>query len=454
MAPEDEAGAADEHAELERLRAELAELRAREQADDTAEGAGPGDADGGRRHRGRNGLRWVAVAVLVVLAAQLTIVAVVARYARGQVLDTDKYVATMAPVGRDPAVQRAVSARVSDAVLDRIDVRDVAQQAMGKLTELGAPEIVQGLAIPIANQVENFVREQVDQFVHSDKFLQLWDQANRRAHGRVVAVLTGKGRGAVEIEEGRVTLDLATMIDNVKQRLVDRGFGLADRIPEVHRTFVLVESRDLLRAQRAVRLLDRVATVMPFVVIGLLVAAVFVAPNRRRGLLISALGVAAGMVLLALALALAREWFLDNARPENMTPQEAVGVIATILDPLRLAMRAVLALALVIALAAFLTGPSGAARWVRSSVGRVRDMVRARVEGERQPSPVEAWIGVHKMALRLTVIGLAVLVLALWTYPSGAVVIGIVLVVLAALAVVELVGWNPPAAPTPTNPAA
>jgi hypothetical protein len=160
------------------------------------------------------------------------------------------------------------------------------------------------------------------------------------------------------------------------------------------------------------------------------------------------------MVLLAFALARAREWFLDNARPENMTPQEAVGVIATILDPLRLAMRAVLALALVIALAAFLTGPSGPARWVRSSVGRVRHMVRARVEGERQPSPVEAWIGVHKMALRLTVIGLAVLVLALWTYPSGAVVIGIVLVVLAALAVVELVGWNPPAAPTPTNPAA
>jgi hypothetical protein len=453
MADDDEAGAADERAEVERLRAEVAELRAAQDLDDGTAAEG-GVGRGGRRHRGRNWLRWVAVGVLVVLAGHLTIVAVVARYARGQVLDTDKYVATMAPVGRDPAVQRAVSARVSDAILDEIDVRDVAQQAVDKLVELGAPEIIQGLSVPIANQVETFVKEQVDQAVHSEEFLELWDRANRRAHASVVAVLTGRGRGAVEIERGQVTLDLAAVIENVKQRLVDRGFGLADRIPEVHRTFVLVDSRQLLRAQRAVRLLDRVATVMPFVVIGLLVAAVFVAPNRRRGLLISALGVAGGMVLLALALALVREWFLDNARPENMTPQEAVGVIATILDPLRIAMRAVLALALVIALAAFLAGPSGAARWVRSSVGRVRDLLRARVEGDRQPSPVEAWIGAHKMVLRLTVIGIAVLVLALWTYPSGAVVIGIVLVVLAALAVIELVGWTAPAAPTPTSPAA
>jgi hypothetical protein len=447
MAADDEVDAADEHAELERLRAELAELRAREDAN-----GGDGAVGGERRHRGRNWLRWVAVGVLVVLAAHLTIVAVVARYARGQILDTDKYVATVAPVGRDPAVQRAVAAQVSDAILEQIDVQDVAQQALAKLTELGAPEIVQGLAVPLANQVESFVRQEVSKQVHSESFEKLWDDANRRAHSRVVAVLTGRGQGAVEIEEGQVTLDLATVIEKVKQRLVDRGFGLADRIPEVHRTFVLVDSRQLLRAQRAVRLLDRVATVMPFVVIGLLAAAVFVAPNRRRGLLISALGVAGGMVLLALILALAREWFLDNARPENMTPQEAVGVIATVLAPLRLAMRAVLALALVVALAAFLAGPSGAAGWVRSSAGRVRDLVRSRVEGGRQPSPVEAWIGAHKMVLRLTVIGLAVLVLAMWTYPSAAVVVGIVLVVLAALAVVELVGWNAPATPTPTNP--
>jgi hypothetical protein len=454
MAADDEVdAAADEHAELERLRAEVAELRARDEANGDGDGDG-GDGGGGKRHRGRNGLRWVAVGVLIVLAAHLTIVAVVARYARGQVLDTDKYVVTVAPVGRDPAVQRAISARVSDAVLDQIDVREVTQQALDKLTELGAPEIVGSLAVPLANQVESYVRSQVDQFVHSDKFLELWDDANRRAHSRVVAVLTGRGRGAVQIEQGQVTLDLATMIETVKQRLVDRGFGLADRIPEVHRTFVLVDSDQLLRAQRAVRLLDRVATVMPFVVIGLVVAAVFVAPNRRRGLLLAALGVAGGMVLLALILALARNWFLDNARPENMTPQEAVGVIRTVLDPLRIAMRAVLALALVIALAAFLTGPSGVAVWVRSSVGRIRDLVRGRVEGERQPSAVEAWIGAHKMVLRLTIVGLAVLLLATWSYPSGAVVLGIVLVVLALLAIVELVGWNAPAAPTPTNPAA
>jgi hypothetical protein len=201
-----------------------------------------------------------------------------------------------------------------------------------------------------------------------------------------------------------------------------------------------------------VRRLDRSATVLPIVVLVLAALAVLVAPNRRRGLLIVALGIAGGMVLLALALVLARNWYLDNGAPQNMTPEEAVGVIATVLAPLRLAMRAVLALGLVVALGAFITGPSGAARGVRSFFGNLQDRVQGRLEGDRAPSAVEAWIGGHKMALRIAVVGAAALVLAFWTYPTGAVVLGITLVVLVCLALIEVFGWTRRA--EPTTPAA
>jgi hypothetical protein len=45
-------------------------------------------------------------------------------------------------------------------------------------------------------------------------------------------------------------------------------------------------------------------------------------------------------------------------------------------------------------------------------------------------------------------------VLAFCTYPSGATVLGIVLAVVAALALVEVAGWTRPAAVHPSSPAA
>jgi hypothetical protein len=448
--PTPDAGSDDEQAELERLRAEVEELRAH-QAELNAETKANGGNGAARPRRARRSLRWTACAILVVLASLLTIVAVVSRYARSQILDTDHYVATVGPLSENPAVERAIANQVTNEIFSRLDVEDLTQQALAKLTDLGAPEVIEGLAVPISSQVEGFVRQEVNKAVRSPRFDELWLEANRKAHKNVVAVLTGRGTDAVDVQQGKVTVDLGTIVERVKQRLVDRGFGFASRIPTVHSEFVLMQSDQLRRSQRAVRRLDRVATVLPIVVLALAAVAVFVAPTRRRGLIFVALGIAAGMVLLALALVFARNWYLDNGRPQNMTPQEAVGVIATLLAPLRLAMRAVLALALVVALGAFITGPSGAARGVRSFFGHLQERVQGRLEGDRAPSAVEAWIGGHKMALRIAVVGVAALLLAFWTYPTGAVVLGITLVVLVCLALIEVFGWT---RPEPTTPAA
>jgi len=391
---------------------------------------------------------------LVVLASLLTVVTVVARYVRSEVLDTDRYVETVSPLAGEPAVQDAVADQVTQEIVTRLDVESVAEDALGRLTQLGAPEVITGLAAPLADQVESFTQDHVDEFLRSDEFAQLWDDANRRAHDAVVAVLTGESTDAVSVDDGAVTIDLGVVVSRVRDRLVDRGLSLASNIPDVSSTFTLVESDQLQNAQRWVRLLDDAATLLPFVVVALAAVAILVAPNRRRALVAVALGVALSMVLLAAALALVRAWYLSNATGEALPTDAALDIARTLLAPLRLAMRAVLVLGLVVALGALLAGPSAPARWLRSLGGRVRVATRARLEGDRDPSPVEAWIGEHKGLLRVGILGLAVLVFAFWTYPSGAVVIGIVLAVVAALAVVELVGWTRPAAAPPSSPAA
>lgn len=435
--PTPDPGAEDKSEEVERLRAELEELRAHQaQAGPDASGGGSG-----RPHRARHGLRWTACAILVVLASLLSIVAVVARYARSQLLDTDHYVATVSPLAENPDVQNSIATQVTNEIFARLDVERITDQALQKLTELGAPAVIEGLATPIASQVQGFVRDQVNEFVRSPRFAELWDDANRAAHKQVVAVLTGKTEGVAQVQNGALTVDLGTLVARVKARLVDRGLAFATRIPEVHSTFTLVESDQLRKAQATTRRLDRVATALPFVIIVLAALAVLVAPNRRRGLLYVALGIAAAMVSLALALVLVRNWYLDNGTPRTMTPEAAIGVARTLLAPLRLAMRAVLALAVAVALAAFLTGPSGAARGIRSFFAGLRERIQGRIEGDREPSAIEAWVGAHKMPLRIAAIVAGALVLAFWTYPSGAVVIVIVLAVLVALALIEIVGW-------------
>ncbi len=436
-----------EQAEIERLRAEVAELRA-----SGADGGADAGGAAGRRRGGRSA-RWAVSLLLIVLASVLAIVAVVARYARSELLDTDRYVETVSPLARDPAVQNAIATQVTNEIFSRLDVEQVTADALARLAELGAPPVIEGLATPIAAQVESFIGNEVDTALATDEFANLWDQANRAAHTQVVAVLTGETTGAVSFEEGAITVNVGAIVARVQQRLVDRGFGLAENIPEIESTFTLVETDNLETAQVWVRRLDRAATALPFVILALAAVAILVAPDRRRGLVAVSVGIALAMVLLAAAMAITRTWYLDNGAPRTMSPEAAVGVVRTLLVPLRTAMRAVLVLALVVALAGFLTGPSGAARGVRSLAGRVRAAARGRVEGEREPSPVEAWVGAHKAPLRIGIVAVAVLVFAFWTYPSGAAVAAMVLAVLAGLALVELLGWSR-APGSPSTPAA
>lgn len=122
--------------------------------------------------------------VVLLLAALLATVSVVARYARGQLLNTDQYVATVTPLASDPAVQNAVANRVSDEVIKQIDVPALINNlaAATGLPNTGA--IASAISGPISGYVQGFVQRTTLRFVRSDQFQQLWVNVNTRAHRR------------------------------------------------------------------------------------------------------------------------------------------------------------------------------------------------------------------------------------------------------------------------------
>jgi len=146
------------------------------------------------------------------------------------------------------------------------------------------------------------------------------------------------------------------------------GFTLAERVPEVDKSFVLFQSEDITRARSAFNLLNTLGVWLPVIVLILLVLGVYVAKDHRRALVGAGLGVALAMLALALGLAVFRSVYL-NGVPAEVLPHDAAAVLYdTVVRFLRAGLRTILVVGLVVAAGAFLTGQSVTAVRARQSL--------------------------------------------------------------------------------------
>jgi hypothetical protein len=368
--------------------------------------------------------------------------------------DTDQYVETVAPIADDPAVQAAIADEVTVAIMDNLEIDQLTAEALGVLAEQDnmpprVADALPALSVPLSQGIESFTHSQAERLLASPAFATVWEEVNRIAHTQVVALLEGNEGGAVSAQDDAITLNLAPIIEQVKERLVAQGFELADRIPEIDKSFVLVQSEAVGRAQRVYVLLNSLGTWLPFVAVGVFALGVYAARNRRRALLRGSLGVVAAMVVLGAGLALARTYYVETTPADILTAQSAGNVFDTLVRFLRSALRAVGVLFLLLALAAFVTGPSAGAVRARGSVQRGLGSVRGSAEAAGwQTGPVGTWIYAHRGALRVTTFLAAGLALMFWTQPTAGVVVAVAGVVVLVLLLIELLG-RPPAAPRP-----
>lgn len=421
----------DERAELNRLREEVATLRSR-----PAEKVGLAAEPVVRAPRNR--LRWTAVAILLVLVAVLALASVTARFTRSQILDTDRYVSTVAPLGENPAIQVAITNQITDEIFARLDVEGLTEDALTALTDVSnlstnAPRLDQavvGLTPVITSQAKSFVHDTVGSLVQSQQFGDLWIQAHRAAHTALVSMMTGsRSLSSVAVDQsGTVSISLSTVIDNVKGALSERGFALADRIPSVDQQFVLFQSPQLVRAQRAVSALDRSSAVLPWIGIACAAAAVAIAPpgRRLRVLSLAGLSIALGMLVLAIGLLVGRAIYLDSVPSDVLSPDAATAVIDTVLVPLRTSLRAVAVLGLVIAIGVYLIGGSTSAGVVRRGYRQALDYARGSGT-DRPPNAVELWAYQARIPMRCLIIGSAAVLSMFWRYPTGLVMLWIVI---------------------------
>ncbi len=425
-----------EQEEIERLRAEVDELRAHQAA------------PAGRR---RIGWRAPVATVLIFLGCLLAPISVLAVWTANQVSNTDRYVANMEPLVHEPAVQNALTDKITAQITSRLDVTAYANQAAAQLNSKGltrAGTLLQSVAPQINGAVDGFIHGQVHTIVASQAFAQLWVQANQRVHQAVVKALSGQGGGSITTSNGKVVLNLGPFIDLVKQDLVKRGFTIVDKIPAINPTFALFSDKYLVKAQTGYRLINDLKIVLPILALLLLAAGVYVARSHRRALIGAGLGLAASMVVLAAGLLIFRSIYLKSV-PSNVLPSDAAAVLFdTLVRFIKEGLRALLVVGLVVAAAAFLTGPSVTAVRIRRGVASGLDWLRRR--GERagvQTGPVGTWTYAHRKALRISAVALAALIFVFWGQPSAVLVIVLVVLLLVVLGLIELIGTRPPTQP-------
>jgi len=416
----------DERAELDHLRSRVAELESL-----------PADQrpDPGRSHTSTR-LRWVAAILLIVLGAVFATAGVTALWAKRMVFDTDRYVATVAPLASDPGVQEQVTTRVSNVVFENVDIEGLVTQTLDALAERGVPSQITALAGPLTNGIESFVTNAVGEIVRSEQFQQAWVEANRVAHTELVKVLEGEQAG-VTLNTDSITVDLGPFIAEVKQRLVDRGFGLAERIPDLSVEFTVAEGVNVAGIQRATSLVNTLGTWLPWLAIVLLVAGALVAPRRRTGAMIAAAALIISMIVLAVVLALTRSWLVGRLTDASIPVDTAQTVVGDLTYFFRMSLRATAVLGLFVLLLAWLTGPSAPARGLRRGVTSAAAAIRGRVSPGSQPSAVERWFGRYEVLVSGAIVLVGVIVVLSWDTVSPARLAVLSLIVLVLVVVIH-----------------
>jgi len=390
-------------------------------------------------------MRWrtVVASVLIVLGCVLAPLSVLGVWTRSQLTDTDRYVETMAPLASHPDVQAALTNRITTAIMQYVDVADLVKETADALAGAGLPpraaDALRGLSGPAQAGASGFIHDQVSRVVQSDAFATAWETVNRAAHKQLVAVLSGKSQGAVTVQGDTVTLDLAAFVLSVKQQLIDAGFTLAARIPDLHLQFTIIQSEDIKRGQKLYRFVDRFGFILPFVTLILLAGGVIAAKNRRRATVWAGLGVAISMVLLGAGLALGRHIYLDRL-PVSVSSAAAAAVFDTTVRFLRTGLRSVLVIGLIVAAGTFLAGPSSAAVSTRAAFRRFFGRTRG-----------NPWVYRNRVPLRIAVVGIAVLAYVFWNYPTGKVALLLAVLVVVAFAAIELLAGRGNGAGTPDD---
>ncbi len=420
--PDDRGGSDTE--DLARLHAEVLALRARL---DTRAG----------RAVAVTALRRVTAAVLAAVAAFAIVASVIGLWGAATTLNSDRWVATVAPLPQQPAVAAAVTDYTTGQIFEVLDVDQRLRSVL--------PEQAAFIAGPLTTQVRDAVQKTVANVVQSDRFQAIWIGANRRAHQQAMAIINGTST-VVAARGDHVDIDLLPLINQVLRQLsaqLPTLFGKKITLPDISTgeippnlrervqdalgvplpanfaQFTVYDAGRLRAVQRAVVTFKRDLAGLVAGTVLLLGLALLISPQRRRTLLQLGIWLVIAAVAATASLRAVRAQILAEV-PAGIYRDGVAATITRVTATLRTRGVQIIWIGAILAVLMYLVGPGRIPVWLRRHIGLgaravgrwIRDGARAL--GPRGP----AWIGRYLDAVRVAGVVLAIglaLILSSWS---------------------------------------
>ncbi len=405
-----------------------------------AAASGPGESAPPKRPRARR-TRTIVAWVLVVLASFLIPISVISLWAIRTVTNTDQYVATMAPLARNPVIVDHLARKATDELFSTHVVQKKVKEVL--------PPAAKPIVTPIVSEVENYVYGVALQVFQSPKFGQLWDLLNRRSHEAVINILTGKKSPLQQrIEQGgKIVVNVTPALNNLIQSLDQHGVTLFNPLKPVLTTgnslgVTIVSQQQVSKFSGFFNLIVKLKWAIPIIALVLAVLGILIGVDHRKVLLRMAIGVALVTLFLLAGLSLGRITFLNQASGHHFDRQVAGSVWDTVLRFLKSDLRWTLLATVLVALAAWVAGPAryavwirstcaNGARWVWAQAGGVTSGAGRAAAGSEGARRTGGWIEEHLSGLRV----LGVVVAACFLVFGGNLTGWSLLVILIVLAV-------------------
>ena len=214
--------------------------------------------------------RAIAVWTLVVVASILILISSLTIWVKRQALDTNAWTNASGQMLADDEIRQQLSIYLVDTLFSSADATAKIQQAL--------PPNRQALAPVISGALQNVAVQAADRILETPKAQALWEEANRRAHQNLIAVLEGKDVRRFETANGEVVLDLSPLVQRLSERF---GFQAA---PDAGKITIL-HSGQLKNAQRALKVVKVLSVFLLVLVLFLYGLAIYLARGHRRRIL-------------------------------------------------------------------------------------------------------------------------------------------------------------------------
>jgi hypothetical protein len=405
--------------------------------------------------RRTRGWGWTLLAtVLIVIGAILAPVAVVANWAKAELSDTDTFVATFAPLAKDPSVQAFVTDQVVVAIDQQVDITSLTSDVFDGIVSLGlsdrAATALKALEGPTAEGIKGLMRNIVSGFVTSKSFATVWEQALRTSHQQLIAAMQNDKDAVIALgQNGEIGIQLGPIIAQVKSVLVKHGVTFATSIPTIDKTIVIAQSDAIGPIQTLYQLTIAVGAWLQWVALAFLIAGTLVARRRSLALVWAAVGLGLGMTVLAVALAIGRTVVVANLSPSVMPAKTATELYDQVVEFIQSAAVAVAVLAIAVAVIGWMAGPFRIPRRLRAVAASGAASLRAVGERHRLTTgKVGEWLYRQRVLVRV-VIAAAGAVIVVFTRPlTPGLIVWTAVICIVVVGILELVqrpGQEPPA---------